>query len=67
MDRLLALFILNQFGPYIDAATDEQVLGPTLAKREMQKAALAILQAAQAADTTFLPGVNLAAIAQDIT
>ena len=66
MNRMLALWILSQLGPYIDPATDEQVLGPVLCKREMELAALKILQAEQAADATFLPKINVAAILQDI-
>lgn len=67
MDRLMALWIMNHFGPYIDSDTDEQVLGPVLCKREMLKAALGILMAAQTADPTFLPGIKLGGISRDLT
>lgn len=66
LQRLIALWVLGQLGTYIDPNTEEQVLGPVLSKRDMQLAALAILQAEQAADPTFLPSINLQAILEDI-
>lgn len=69
LSRLLGMWILNQLGPagYIDPNTDEAVLGPMLCKREMLTAAVALLQAEQAADPKFLPNINLAAIQADLT